>query len=75
MKLTWVTSRHPPDIGGMACSSDRLVNSLRDRGHTVHVIHLTRNPGQTFSVAQKQALGNTVLDNWNRVLTISSAIF
>jgi len=70
MKLTWVTSRHPPDIGGMACSSDRLVNSLRDRGHTVHVIHLTRNPGQTFSVAQKQALGNTVLDNWNRVLTI-----
>ncbi|MCP4701729.1 MAG: glycosyltransferase family 4 protein [Gammaproteobacteria bacterium] len=53
----------------MAGSSGRLVNSLRDRGHTVHVIHLTRNPGQTLAATQKQVLGNAVLDNWNRVLT------
>lgn len=69
MKITWITSRHPPDVGGMACSSGRLVNSLRDLGHTVYVVHLTRNPRQTFTAAQKQELGNSILDNWNRVLT------
>ena len=69
MKITWITSRHPPDVGGMACSSGRLVNSLRDRGHAVYVVHLTRNPGQTFAAAQKQVSGNVIFDNWNRVLT------
>jgi glycogen(starch) synthase len=69
MKITWITSRHPPDVGGMAGSSGRLVNSLRDRGHMIHVVYLTRNPGQTFAAAQKQAMGNPILDNWNRVLT------
>lgn len=53
----------------MASSSGRLVNSLRDRGHTVHVIHLMSNPRQTFAAAQKLAVGNPILDNWNRVLT------
>ena len=68
MKLTWITSRFPPDDGGMACSSGRLVNSLRDRGHALQVIHLTRNPGQTFTAAQRQTGGNPLLDNWNRLV-------
>ena len=53
----------------MACSSARLVNSLRDRGHTVQVLHLTRNPGQTFSAAQRRTVGNPLLDNWNRIVS------
>ena len=69
MKISWITARHPPDVGGMAESSGRLVNSLRDRGHAVHVIHLTRNPGQTLAAAQKQVAGNVIRDNWNRVVT------
>ncbi len=69
MKITWITSRYPPDVGGMAYSSGRLVNSLRDRGHEVYVVHLTHNPGQTLATSKKQILGNPLWDNWNRVLT------
>ncbi len=53
----------------MACSSGRLVNSLRDRGHALQVIHLTRNPGQSFSAAQRQIGRNPLLDNWNRLVS------
>lgn len=38
--ITWITSRHHPEPGGMALSSGRLVNSLKDRGHRVEVIHI-----------------------------------
>lgn len=39
-RIVWITERHAPDSGGMAVSSSRLVNALRDRGHTVTVLHL-----------------------------------
>ncbi|OQY57982.1 MAG: hypothetical protein B6245_14235 [Desulfobacteraceae bacterium 4572_88] len=42
MKIMWITSRHPPKSGGLAQSSGRIVNSLRDRGHAVTVLHLSR---------------------------------
>ncbi|MBF0635073.1 MAG: hypothetical protein HQK85_10480, partial [Nitrospinae bacterium] len=38
MKISWITPRHPPERGGMAESSGRIVNSLKDRGHAVNVI-------------------------------------
>lgn len=44
MRITWVTPRHPPERGGMAESSGRIVNSLKDRGHTVNVIRLDAAP-------------------------------
>lgn len=39
-RIIWITERHLPDGGGMAVSSTRLVNALRDRGHGVTVLHL-----------------------------------
>lgn len=45
MRITWITSRHPPERGGMAESSGRIVNSLKDRGHSVNVIRLGVAPG------------------------------
>ena len=62
MKLTWLTARHPPDKGGMATSSKRLVNSLRDRGHALQVIHLQPMPSQPVSSASMR------LQNWNRTV-------
>jgi glycosyltransferase involved in cell wall biosynthesis len=41
VRITWLTTRHPPDAGGMATSSGRLVDGLRDRGHEVLVVHLS----------------------------------
>lgn len=38
--VIWITERHPPDTGGMAVSSARLVNSLRDRGRRVTTLQL-----------------------------------
>jgi glycosyltransferase involved in cell wall biosynthesis len=40
-RIVWITERHGPDGGGMAVSSTRLVNALRDRGHSLTVLHLT----------------------------------
>ncbi|HNR89236.1 MAG TPA: glycosyltransferase family 4 protein [Spirochaetota bacterium] len=40
MRVLWLTTRHAPQTGGMAQSSSRLVNSLRDRAHRVAVLHL-----------------------------------
>lgn len=45
MRITWITAHHPPGQGGMAVSSARLVNGLRDRGHAVRVIQLGRHAG------------------------------
>lgn len=44
MRITWITPRHPPERGGMAESSGRIVNSLKDRGHAVNVIRLDVSP-------------------------------
>ncbi len=41
-RITWITEQHNPSGGGMAVSSRRLVNSLRDRGHSVTVLHLIK---------------------------------
>ncbi len=38
MKLTWITSRFPPDKGGMSASAGRIVQTLRRRGHSVTVV-------------------------------------
>jgi len=40
--IIWITERHSPDGGGMAVSSARLVNALRDRGHRVTVLHMAQ---------------------------------
>lgn len=42
--IIWITERHNPNSGGMAVSSTRLVNALRDRGHYVTVLHLAKRP-------------------------------
>lgn len=42
LPVVWITERHSPMSGGMAVSSTRLVNALRDRGHSVTVMHLTK---------------------------------
>ncbi len=43
MDIFWITANHPPDTGGMARSSERIVNGLRDRGHSVTVLHLSES--------------------------------
>ncbi len=43
-RIIWITEQHGPARGGMAVSSTRLVNSLRDRGHSLTVLHLTKLP-------------------------------
>jgi len=42
VKITWITNHYPPDPGGMSRSCARLVNSLRDRGHSIHVVEISR---------------------------------
>ncbi|MFC1849819.1 glycosyltransferase family 4 protein [candidate division CSSED10-310 bacterium] len=59
MKIIWLTTRFPPDPGGMACSAQRLVNSLTDNEHHVNVLHLT------------QSTQRNIPDNQNRVITIA----
>jgi glycogen synthase len=41
-RIIWITEQFGPGGGGMAVSSRRLVNSLRDRGHSLNVLHLIR---------------------------------
>ncbi len=43
MDIFWITANHPPDTGGMSRSSERIVNGLRDRGHSVTVLHLSES--------------------------------
>lgn len=47
MKLLWITERFPPDIGGVARSSDRIVRSLAALGVAVEVVTWSRyvDPG------------------------------
>ncbi len=40
-RIVWITEQFGRG-GGMAVSSRRLVNSLRDRGHSLNVLHLIR---------------------------------
>ncbi len=40
-QIVWLTAKHPPQNGGLARSSGRIVNSLRDRGQAVTVLHLS----------------------------------
>jgi len=42
MRLLLVTDRFPPDIGGVATSSQRTANALRRLGHEVEVLAQTR---------------------------------
>jgi glycogen(starch) synthase len=41
-RIIWITEHHSPESGGMAVSSTRLVNALRDRGYSVTVLHLAK---------------------------------
>lgn len=41
-RVLWVTENHPPNRGGMAVSSDRIVRNLRRRGVTVDLLHFHR---------------------------------
>lgn len=65
MQLIWLTQRYTPDKGGMAVSSARLVQGLREQGHSVKVIHLTHSSAQTA----KSSLGNR--HHAQRVLTMN----
>lgn len=40
MKIVFITNRFPPDPGGMSRSCARIVNSLRDNGHDLHLVRL-----------------------------------
>lgn len=40
-RILWLTENYPPQRGGMAQSCDRIVDQLRQRGHTVDVLHFT----------------------------------
>ncbi len=42
MRIVWITTQHPPKSGGLAQSSGRITASLRRRGHSVTVLHLSR---------------------------------
>ena len=48
MKLLWITERFPPDIGGVARSSGRIVRSLTELGASVDVVTWSRylDPGE-----------------------------
>ncbi len=50
-RIVWITERHGPDGGGMAVSSTRLVNALRDRGHSLTVLHLSKGSPETVDAA------------------------
>ena len=67
MKITWITQRHPPLEGGMANSSERLVNGLRDRGFAVTVLLLSDDL-QKLTSSAKTFTGNSIFDNINRTL-------
>ncbi len=51
VKLLWITERFPPDIGGVACSSGRIVRSLTRLGIGVDVVTWSRylEPGEVLS--------------------------
>lgn len=40
-RLAWLTENHPPSLGGMACSGDRIVSGLRALGVRVDVYHFS----------------------------------
>ena len=63
LRITWITERHSHDTGGMAVSSARLVNSLRDRGHRIEVLHLSGNA--TDGYALQEAEGVTRITGWH----------
>ncbi len=50
MRLLWLSERFPPDIGGVAQSSERLVRSLTHLGIAVDVVTWSRylEPGETL---------------------------
>jgi glycosyltransferase involved in cell wall biosynthesis len=53
LRILWLTETHPPSRGGMACSSDRIVEGLRTAGVTVDVFHLGA-PGLDVVVEHKR---------------------
>lgn len=65
--IIWITERHNPNSGGMAVSSTRLVNALRDRGHCVTVLHLAKRPSNgddtSFHFQDLEGQWNAVLGN------------
>ena len=65
--IIWITERHNPNSGGMAVSSTRLVNALRDRGHCVTVLHLAKRPSNgddtSFHFQDLEGQWNAALGN------------
>jgi len=52
MSILWLTENYPPQRGGMAQSCDRIVDQLRNLGHTINVLHFTGR-GTPFHVTQQ----------------------
>jgi glycogen(starch) synthase len=61
-RIVWITERHLPDSGGMAVSSTRLVNALRDRGHSLAVLHLAAGRGEPFRLLESE--GHWRAEGW-----------
>ena len=57
--ILWLTEHFPPGQGGMAESCARIVDSLRDGGLKLTLVHLTGRPGQDR--LEPAATGQTLL--------------
>lgn len=40
LRLAWLTENHPPSVGGMARSGDRILHGLRGLGAEIDIFHL-----------------------------------
>lgn len=67
MRILWITERHSPDSGGMAVSSTRLVNAMRDRGHSLTVLHLMNRSSADEAVPFRlvDMEGHWCAEGWN----------
>ncbi|MCS6859668.1 MAG: glycosyltransferase [Abditibacteriales bacterium] len=57
--ILFITDRFPPQLGGVAISSERLTRLLAERGHVVHVLHLGANVEP--AAVQSQREGNVMV--------------
>jgi glycosyltransferase involved in cell wall biosynthesis len=52
--ILFITDRFPPQVGGVAISSERLTRLLAERGHVVHVLHLGANVEPASAQSQRE---------------------
>jgi glycogen(starch) synthase len=78
MRIIWITSRHPPDRGGMAESSGRITNGLRDAGHQVMVLHLSSGASPPDKNGMTVSAGGQLIEPeclfWTHRNTLASSV-